>query len=320
MTQSPPLRFHQVDVFGAAPLLGNPLAVVHGAAALDGAAMAAFARWTNLSETTFLLPPTQPGADYRVRIFTPGGELPFAGHPTLGSAWAWLAAGGVPRGAGVVVQECGVGLVRVRRDPARPQRLAFAAPALRRSGALPEPELARLAAALGVVRDAVLDGRWVDNGPGWCALRLRDAATVRALKPDFARLRGDKLGVVGAEPPGGETAFEVRAFVPGLGVPEDPVTGSLNAGLAQWLVGAGIAPARYTAAQGAALGRSGRVHVLAEGGEVWVGGDVHLLVEGTVALGAVGWSGAAESGAVGSGAMTAGAAAPAAGGAGRAAP
>jgi PhzF family phenazine biosynthesis protein len=284
----PPLPFHQVDVFGAAPLLGNPLAVVHGTGAgapvPDDATMAAFARWTNLSETTFLLPPTVPGADYRVRIFTPGGELPFAGHPTLGSAWAWRAAGGVPRERGVVVQQCGVGLVRVRLDPARPARLAFAAPPLQRSGAIDEPEVQRLAAALGVARDAVRGHQWVDNGPGWCALLLDSAATVRALRPDFARLRGDKLGVVGPEPAGGDTAFEVRAFIPGLGVPEDPVTGSLNAGLAQWLVGAGLAPPRYVAAQGTALGRSGRVHVEAEGGTVWIGGDVHPLVEGRVAL------------------------------------
>lgn len=282
-------RFDQVDVFGSAPLAGNPLAVVHDATGLDDARMAALARWTNLSETTFLLPPTQPGADYRVRIFTPGGELPFAGHPTLGSCWAWLAAGGVPRAPGVVVQECGVGLVRVRRDAARPQRLAFAAPPLRRSGPLEEAEVQRMAAALGVARGDVLRHQWIDNGPGWCALMLRDAAQVRALTPDFAALGSVKLGVVGAEAAGAETAFEVRAFVPGLGVPEDPVTGSLNAGLAQWLIGAGLAPARYVAAQGSALGRAGRVHVERDDGEaaagatIWIGGDVQGVVSGRIA-------------------------------------
>ncbi len=282
-------RFDQVDVFGSAPLAGNPLAVVHDATGLDDARMAALARWTNLSETTFLLPPTQPGADYRVRIFTPGGELPFAGHPTLGSCWAWLAAGGVPRAPGVVVQECGVGLVRVRRDAARPQRLAFAAPPLRRSGPLEEAEVQRMAAALGVARGDVLRHQWIDNGPGWCALMLRDAAQVRALTPDFAALGSVKLGVVGAEAAGAETAFEVRAFVPGLGVPEDPVTGSLNAGLAQWLIGAGLAPARYVAAQGSALGRAGRVHVERDDGEaaagatIWIGGDVQGVVSGHIA-------------------------------------
>ncbi len=282
-------RFDQVDVFGSAPLAGNPLAVVHDATGLDDARMAALARWTNLSETTFLLPPTQPGADYRVRIFTPGGELPFAGHPTLGSCWAWLAAGGVPRAPGVVVQECGVGLVRVRRDAARPQRLAFAAPPLRRSGPLEEAEVHRMAAALGGARGDVLRHQWIDNGPGWCALMLRDAAQVRALTPDFAALGSVKLGVVGAEAAGAETAFEVRAFVPGLGVPEDPVTGSLNAGLAQWLIGAGLAPARYVAAQGSALGRAGRVHVERDDGEaaagatIWIGGDVQGVVSGHIA-------------------------------------
>lgn len=282
-------RFDQVDVFGSAPLAGNPLAVVHDATGLDDARMAALARWTNLSETTFLLPPTQPGADYRVRIFTPGGELPFAGHPTLGSCWAWLEAGGVPRAPGVVVQECGVGLVRVRRDAARPQRLAFAAPPLRRSGPLDEAEVQRMTAALGVARGDVLRHQWIDNGPGWCALMLRDAAQVRALTPDFAALGSVKLGVVGAEAAGAETAFEVRAFVPGLGVPEDPVTGSLNAGLAQWLIGAGLAPARYVAAQGSALGRAGRVHVERDDGEaaagatIWIGGDVQGVVSGRIA-------------------------------------
>jgi PhzF family phenazine biosynthesis protein len=288
-----PRRFDQVDVFSAVPLKGNPLAVVHDAAGLADAEMAAFARWTNLSETTFLLPPTPDGAargaDYRVRIFTPGGELPFAGHPTLGSCWAWLAAGGQPRQAGVVVQECAVGLVRVRRDPSQPQRLAFAAPPLRRTGPLEEAEVQRLAAALRVARADVLHHQWVDNGPGWCALMLRDAAQVRALAPDFAVLAGAKLGVVGAEAPGADTAFEVRAFIPGMGVPEDPVTGSLNAGLAQWLIGAGLAPPRYVAAQGTALGRAGRVHVEREEGAaaqapIWIGGDVVRVVVGSVTL------------------------------------
>jgi PhzF family phenazine biosynthesis protein len=274
-------RFHQLDVFSAQPLKGNPLAVVHAAAGLSDAAMAAFARWTNLSETTFLLPPADAAADYRVRIFTPGGELPFAGHPTLGSCAAWLAAGGVPKQAGVVVQECGVGLVRIRRDGTR---LAFAAPPLKRSGPLNEALLARIAAGIGVAREALVQHQWVDNGPGWCAVMLPSAAQVRALRPDFAALSDLKLGVVGPCGPGEDTAFEVRAFVPGLGVPEDPVTGSLNAGLAQWLIGAGLAPARYVAAQGSALGRAGRVHVLQDGADVWVGGDVVLCIEGQVSL------------------------------------
>ncbi len=283
-----PRRFHQVDVFTREPLKGNPLAVVHDAEGLSDEQMAAFARWTNLSETTFLLPPSADAAaqaDYRVRIFTPGGELPFAGHPTLGSGWAWLAAGGQPRQAGMVVQECGVGLVRVRQGgPDARGRLAFAAPPLRRSGPLDAALLARIGAALGLAPGDVLQHQWVDNGPGWCAVMLRSAAQVLALRPDMAQLRDIKLGVVAAQPAGAETQFEVRAFVPGLGVPEDPVTGSLNAGLAQWLIGAGLAPESYVAAQGAALGRAGRVHVQRQGQDIWIGGDVVACVSGEVRL------------------------------------
>ncbi|MEI8267655.1 MAG: PhzF family phenazine biosynthesis protein [Betaproteobacteria bacterium] len=274
-------RFHQLDVFTATPLKGNPLAVVHDAQGLDEATMAAFARWTNLSETTFLLPPAAPGADYRVRIFTPGGELPFAGHPTLGSCAAWLAAGGLPRAEGLVVQECGVGLVRIRRDGSR---LAFAAPPLRRTGPLESAMVKRIADGLGVAHLDIQYHQWVDNGPGWCAVMLPSAAQVRALRPDFASLSDLKLGVVGPCPAGEDTAFEVRAFVPGLGVPEDPVTGSLNAGLAQWLIGAGLAPARYVAAQGSVLGRAGRVHVVQDGADVWIGGEVVRVIEGEVSL------------------------------------
>lgn len=275
-------RFHQVDVFTATPLRGNPLAVVHGAGGLDDTQMAAFARWTNLSETTFLLPPTAPEADYRVRIFTPGGELPFAGHPTLGSAWAWRAAGGRPKVADRIVQQCGVGLVEVKQDG---ERLAFAAPPLRRRGPLDEAALATIARALALPADAIRHHQWVDNGPGWCAVMLDSAAQVLALRPDWAALGGLKLGVVGPQPAGAETQFEVRAFVPGMGVPEDPVTGSLNAGLALWLIGAGLAPPSYVAAQGAALQRAGRVFIDRDGdGTVWVGGVVTPLVDGTVAL------------------------------------
>jgi PhzF family phenazine biosynthesis protein len=274
-------RFHQLDVFTAVPLLGNPLAVVHAADGLAEATMAAFARWTRLSETTFLLPPTDPAADYRVRIFTPGGELPFAGHPTLGSCHAWLAAGGVPRDAGLVVQECGVGLVRIRRQGGR---LAFAAPPLRRSGPLDEALVQRIAAALGVARRDLLHHHWVDNGPGWCAVMLRTAAQVLACRPDWALLGEVKLGLVGKHPAGSEAMFEVRAFAPSLGVPEDPVTGSLNAGLAQWLIGAGLAPPAYVAAQGTALGRAGRIIVEQAGAALWIGGDVAGCIEGTVTL------------------------------------
>jgi PhzF family phenazine biosynthesis protein len=273
-------RFSQLDVFSAEVLRGNPLAVVHDAAGLDEARMAAFARWTNLSETTFLLPPTDAAADYRVRIFTPIGELPFAGHPTLGSCHAWLAAGGVPRAADRVVQQCGVGLVPVRRDGIR---LAFAAPPLRRSGPLGETLLEQIARALRVSRAALVADQWVDNGPGWCAVMLDSAAAVRALRPDWPALGDLKLGVVGAQAAGSDTMFELRAFIGG-GAFEDPVTGSLNASVAQWLIGARMAPPRYVAAQGHALGRAGRVHIERDGDTIWVGGDVAPCIVGEVDL------------------------------------
>ena len=289
MPQPTQRRFHQLDVFSAVPLKGNPLAVVHAAQGLSDATMAAFARWTNLSETTFLLPPTQATADYRVRIWTPVGELPFAGHPTLGSCHAWLAAGGVPQQAAVVVQECAVGLVRIRRAADTPGgRLSFAAPPLRRTGPL-EPELlAGIVRGLGVAAADVLQHQWVDNGPGWCAVMLRSAAQVLAVQPDWSVLGDVKLGLVGVQAPGVDgrcdTAFEVRAFFPGMGEPEDPVTGSLNAGLAQWLIGAGLAPPVYVAAQGAALGRAGRVYVEQNGADIWIGGDVVTCIDGRVTL------------------------------------
>jgi PhzF family phenazine biosynthesis protein len=273
-------RFDQLDVFSAEPLLGNPLAVVHDAAGLDDARMAAFARWTNLSETTFLLPPSDAQADYRVRIFTPMGELPFAGHPTLGSCHAWLDAGGKPRRDGVVVQQCGVGRVEVKRDGSR---LAFAAPPTRRSGPLDEALLAQIARGLRLPRAALLDHQWVDNGPGWCAVMLESAAAVRALQPDWPGLTGLRLGVVGPHAAGGDAEFELRALL-GDGRFEDPVTGSLNASVAQWLMAADKAPARYVATQGHALGRAGRVHVERIGDTVWVGGDVAECIRGEVSL------------------------------------
>jgi PhzF family phenazine biosynthesis protein len=281
---SPPRRFHQVDVFSAVPLKGNPLAVVHAAEGLADDTMAAFARWANLSETTFIVPPVDPQADYRVRIFTPVGELPFAGHPTLGTCWAWLAAGGHPRDAGVVVQECGVGLVRVRRDAQRRDRLAFAAPPTRRSGPLEPALVERLLAALSLPAGAVREHQWVDNGPGWCALLLDSAERVLSLEPDFAALDGLKLGVVGAHARGHDAAFELRAFIGGHSAWEDPVTGSLNASVAQWLMRRGLAPASYVAAQGTALQRAGRVHLHKVGDDIWVGGDVVCCVAGEVTL------------------------------------
>jgi len=270
-------RFDQVDVFTAEPYRGNPVAVVHAAEGLDDARMQAFARLTNLSETTFLLPTTDPAADYRLRVFTPARELPFAGHPTLGTCHAWLAAGGHARGE-TIVQECGVGLVRIRRDGAR---LAFAAPPLRRSGPADDEVRSRLAQMLRIEPAAIRAAQWVDNGPGWVAVLLSTRDEVLALKPDFTRMT-DGVGVVaptGDRTPGAPM-FEVRAFVPRLGAGEDPVTGSLNAGLAQWLIGAGLAPPHYVASQGTALGRAGRIHVDQVGDDIWIGGDSVTCIAG----------------------------------------
>jgi PhzF family phenazine biosynthesis protein len=273
--------FTQVDVFTDRPLLGNPLAVVHGADPLDAARMQAFAQWTNLSETTFLLAPTDPGADYRVRIFTPGGELPFAGHPTLGSCHAWLERGGVPKTAGRVVQQCGVGLVNIRLEAGR---TAFEAPPLRMAG-VEESLLDPVLHALGLEHGDVVAVQWLDNGPRWLGLLLHDAEAVLALEPDHAALRSlAKIGVVGACPAGAECAFEVRAFAAMVGIAEDPVTGSLNAGLAEWLIGSGRAPERYVAAQGRRLGRAGRVHVAREDGRYWIGGSSVSCIRGEVRL------------------------------------
>lgn len=276
-----PRRFHQLDVFASGPLTGNPLAVVHDAGGLSDADLAAFARWTNLSETTFLLPPSDPGADYRVRIFTPGGELPFAGHPTLGSCRAWLAAGGRPKTPGRVVQECGVGLVPVRIDG---EDLAFAAPPLRRTGPVEPEVLAQIRAALDLPAEAILDHQWIDNGPGWCAVLLDSPQRALSVRPDPARFGDLKLGVAALHPPGGPAALEVRAFFSDGVLIEDPVTGSLNAGLAQWLIGAGRLPPRYVAAQGAALRRAGRIVVSAESDGTWIGGRAVIVLEGTAAL------------------------------------
>ncbi|MEO9330449.1 MULTISPECIES: PhzF family phenazine biosynthesis protein [Gordonia] len=280
-------RFAQVDVFSAIGTAGNPVAVVLDAGGPEPVTeeqMAAFARWTNLSETTFVLPPTDPAADYRLRIFTPGGELPFAGHPTLGSAHAWLTSGGRPQGEDIV-QECGVGLVRIRRSGAR---LSFAAPPLRRSGPVDADTVARVVAALGLDPAEVVAAEWVDNGPEWMVVQVGSGERVLEVRPDVPALGDLKVGLLGLYDAGsvdsGGAFAEVRAFVPGIGVPEDPVTGSLNAGIATWLRAIGRAPADYVAAQGAAIGRAGRIHVHDDGEDIWIGGDTATVIEGTVAL------------------------------------
>jgi PhzF family phenazine biosynthesis protein len=273
-------EFRQVDVFADEPFRGNPVAVVHGADDLSDDEMRQFADWTHLSETTFLLAPADERADYRVRIFTPRGELPFAGHPTLGTAHAWLEAGGLPAGKDLIMQECGVGLVPVRRSPEG--ELAFKTPPLIRSGPVEEPVLAEVAAALGITRADIVDAQWADNGPGWVAVELASAEAVLALSPGAT---SRDIGVVGPYPPGSPAAVEVRAFTPQIGAAgEDPVTGSLNGGLAMWLLSAGKATAPYTASQGTALGRRGSVRVSADSGGIWIGGGTRTLIAGTVSL------------------------------------
>jgi PhzF family phenazine biosynthesis protein len=273
-----PRAFKQIDVFSNEPLKGNPLAVVLGADGLSDEQMAAFARWTNLSETTFVLKPTQPDADYRVRIFTTQRELPFAGHPTLGTCHAWLEAGGKPH-SDIVVQECAVGLVRIRRDG---DRLAFAAPPLIRTGDVEEDLVERVARGLQIGRDEIIAAQWVDNGPGWLAVMLADRDRVLSITPDSSLLAGLFVGVVA--PWGGEADFEVRAFIAGAGMAEDPVTGSLNASLAQWLIGTGRAPQHYIASQGTAIGHKGRVFVEKSGDDIWIGGYARTCIDGTVTI------------------------------------
>ncbi|CAJ61052.1 putative epimerase, PhzF homolog [Frankia alni ACN14a] len=267
-------------MFTTTPYQGNPVAVVLDGTGLDDDAMRRFARWTNLSETTFVLPPTSPAADYRVRIFTPAFELPFAGHPTLGTCHAWLAEQPASARPAEIVQECGVGLVHLRQTP---DGLAFAAPPLRRSGPVEAPLVARISTMLGIGPADVVAAEWVDNGPGWVAVLLADADAVLALRPRGVDL---PVGVVGPWPPGSAAAFEVRAFVPmGDVTIEDPVTGSLNASLAQWLLGSGRASAPYTASQGSALHRTGRIHLSTDAdGTIWVAGATVTCLSGTAEL------------------------------------
>jgi PhzF family phenazine biosynthesis protein len=274
--------FALVDVFGDGPLSGNPLAVVRDADGMSTEAMQALTRWFNLSETTFVLPPESEGADYRVRIFTPHRELPFAGHPTLGTCHAFLEGGGRPRDPARIMQECGVGLVAVRNDGGA---LSFAAPPLIRSGAVDEATLGEVLEVLRLARDDVVEARWIDNGPGWIGLLLHSAEAVLALEPARASDRRIDAGVVGPHEPGAPAAFEVRAFFSDhLGaLREDPVTGSLNASVAQWLFATGRASGRYVAAQGTRLGCRGRVVLTEDSEGVWVGGNTVTIARGSAA-------------------------------------
>ena len=279
--------FLEIDVFGAAPYRGNPLAVVLDGSGLSTEEMQDFATWANFSETTFLLPPTSPDADYRVRIFTVAHELPFAGHPTLGSCHAWLVNGGKPSNPGRIIQECGVGAVALRHHGGK---LAFAAPPLRRTGPVDKDFLAKIARVLGVDLSEIVDSQWVDNGPGWIGVMLKDAAAVLAVEADFGRWESKEhldIGLVGAYPDGSECVYEVRALFSGKGgsMIEDPVTGSLNASLAQWLLSTGRVKAPYRASQGTRLGRQGRPEIDQDAdGTIWIGGATFTCVQGEVEL------------------------------------
>lgn len=275
-------NFTQVDVFTDKLTFGNPVAVVHDADGLTTERMAEFARWTNLSETTFLLPATTAEADYRLRIFTTSRELPFAGHPTLGSARAWLEAGGMGKRQGRICQQCEAGLVQIRQEGSR---LAFAAPPIVRGGPVDDADLERIVEGLRISREAIVDAEWIDNGPGWVGILFGSADEVLRLRPDPAGFGPlTSVGVVGPYPAGADTAFEVRAFVPGIGVGEDPVTGSLNASLAQWMISTRRAPTTYVAAQGTCMGRRGRVYVEESDSDIWVGGDTVVGITGAVDL------------------------------------
>ena len=276
--------FKLVDVFGETPLAGNPLAVVFDAEGLDADMMLKFARWMNLSETVFLMAPTDPAADYKVRIFTLDHELPFAGHPTLGACHAWLEAGGQPRGSGQVVQECGAGLIPLRRGEGVN---AFAAPPVLRGGPVEDALLDEVAAVLRIGRGDIVDAQWIDNGPGWIGVLMKSADAVLALQPARDHPRRIEIGVVGPHAPGSSLAFELRAIFSDQhgGLREDPVTGSLNASMAQWLLGSGRATAPYLAAQGTALGCAGRIHISQDpDGQVWVGGAARTIVSGMLGV------------------------------------
>ncbi len=279
--------FAQVDVFSDTPYLGNPVGVVLDGSDITDAAMQRFAIWTNLSEVTFVLPPTTADADYRLRIFTPAGELPFAGHPTLGSAHAWLEAGGPPATGGRIVQECSAGLVKLEHDRRGDGTgiLSFAAPPTQRTGPIEDSYLSAVVTAFGIERELVTTHQWVDNGPGWAVLRLPTANDVLALEPDFSQIPNAMVGAIGAYPADSPHAFEMRTFAPGIGVAEDPVCGSMNASVAQWLAATGEATGTYRVSQGSRVGRAGNIILtIDDAGNVWVGGATTTCIQGTVRL------------------------------------
>jgi len=261
--------------------MGNALAVVHGADNLSDKQMTKFANWTNLSETTFLLNPINDSADYKVRIFTPNNELPFAGHPTLGSCFAWLSNGGIAKSKDVIIQECAIGLIKIRKDGSR---LSFEAPELIKSGSLDDLTLKKVAMSLRIGVSDIINHQWVDNGPGWCAVMLKNAQQVLALDPDPQLLKDFKIGVIGSYPDGSETDFEVRAFAMPYGIYEDPVTGSLNAGIAKWFFNTNSVKDEYTVSQGKALGRDGKIFIQKIDNTIWVGGEIISCINGELTL------------------------------------
>ncbi|MCD2109270.1 PhzF family phenazine biosynthesis protein [Rhodococcus erythropolis] len=282
MSSARPRAYAQVDVFASTPYLGNPVGVVLDAVGVTDEDMQRVARWTNLSETTFVFPPTTAEADYKLRIFTPGGELPFAGHPTLGSAYAWREHGGIPRSSERIVQECVAGLVEVRSDG---DALSFAAPPTVRSGPLEETFVGDIVAAFGIDRERILAHQWVDNGPGWAAVELATAEEVLALEPDLSIIPHAMVGAIGAYPAGSDRAYELRTFAPAVGVSEDPVCGSMNASIAQWFSRERDIPPTYQVSQGARVGRAGTISITAgESNGIWVGGHCTSLIVGSITL------------------------------------
>jgi PhzF family phenazine biosynthesis protein len=273
--------FNQVDVFTDQALKGNPLAVVHRADELSQREMQDIANWTNLSETTFLLNPINQEADYRVKIFTPKTELPFAGHPTLGSCFAWIKRGGLPKSKDFIIQECEIGLVKIRNAN---NRLSFSAPNLIKTGPIDVATLQTISKGIGVSMDEIVHHQWVDNGPGWCAVMLKTADQVLNLKLDPQLLKHFKLGVIGPHPDGNSFDFEVRAFVFPYGIAEDPVTGSLNAGIASWLFRDNLIQKNYCVSQGTALGRAGKIYIERQGDFIWVGGEVVNCISGELQI------------------------------------
>lgn len=277
-------RFIQCDVFSPIPTQGNALAVVVDSQGVSEEQMRLFAAWTNLAETTFLLPPEDAAADYRVRIFTPSREMPFAGHPTLGSCASWLHCGGEPRDPRTVRQECGVGIVEI--DITQKDGFAFKAPPTSIE-AMDSGHFDAIIETLEIPRNTVRQTAQLDNGPVWQLLELESAGAVLAVDSSRVRWPAFKaIGLIGAHPAGAECDYEVRMLAPSSGMSEDPITGSLNSAIAHWMQADGRLSGPITVAQGTAIGRHGRVSIRpsSDGDGIQIGGQTHILIDGTVDL------------------------------------